>query len=94
MIKVRWQGYFGSHCKEHTGLGRNPDTSAWEPDLALIKCVILDHSFPFEPLSQVNQGNLFSNVQHSDPWTWVKDGEWTAKDPCLGSGCVCSEVDG
>lgn len=32
-------GRFGEPCKEHTGLGRNPNTLAWEPDLSLIKCM-------------------------------------------------------
>lgn len=73
--KSRISGRFGELCKEHPGLGRSPDTSAWELDLPLMKCVILGNSFPFEPLSQVRQGILFSNAQHSDPWTWVKGGE-------------------
>lgn len=67
MIEVGFQGDFGESCKEHPGLGRSPDTSALELDLPLMKCVILGNSFPFEPLSQIRQGILFSNAQHSDP---------------------------
>lgn len=39
-------GRFGKSCKEHTGLGGNPDTSAWETELPLIKCTTGQVIFP------------------------------------------------
>lgn len=57
-------GRFGEPCKEHTGLGRNPSTLAWEPDLSLIKCMTGQVISPFEPVSEVKQGILLSSAPH------------------------------